>query len=178
MVIAIGDTSSTPHADPPPREAGEAPLSAWLIASWFGSGLLPRAPGSWGSLAALPFAWGIATAGGAVALVAAAAVLFFLGWWAAERVTRASGIADDGTVVVDEVVGQWLTLAAAPLDLGDYLLGFLLFRVFDIVKPWPVRWADRRVPGGLGVMADDVLAAVYAAAVLVVLRIIGRHVLG
>jgi phosphatidylglycerophosphatase A len=157
---------------------GEAPLSAWLIATWFGSGLLPRVPGTWGSLAALPFAWGIAMAGGPVALVLAAAVLFVLGWWAAERVTRASGIADDGTVVVDEVVGQWLTLAAAPLHLGDYLLGFVLFRAFDIVKPWPVGWADRRVPGGLGVMADDVLAGVYAAAALLLLRVIGRQLLG
>jgi phosphatidylglycerophosphatase A len=157
---------------------GEAPLPAWLIATWFGAGLLPRVPGTWGSLAALPFAWGIAMAGGAVALAAAAAVLFFLGWWAAARVTRASGVADDGTVVVDEVVGQWLTLAAAPLDLGDYLLGFLLFRVFDIWKPWPVRWADRHVPGGLGVMADDVLAAIYAAAALLLLRFVGSRVLG
>ena len=176
-MIAIGDSGSTPH--PPPqggRGKRELALSdpAWLIATWFGTGLLPRAPGTWGSLAALPFAWAIAWAGGAVGLALAASVLFFLGWWAAERVARATGVADDGAVVVDEVVGQWLTLAAAPLDFADYLLGFLLFRFFDIVKPWPVSWADRRVAGGLGVMADDILAALYAASALLLLRLLGR----
>jgi phosphatidylglycerophosphatase A len=151
---------------------------AWLIATWFGAGLLPWAPGTWGSLAALPFAVAIAHVGGAAGLVAAAAVLFFVGWWAAERIERVSGIEDDSAIVVDEVAGQWLTLAAAPLDPGAYLLGFLLFRLFDIAKPWPVRWADRHIAGGLGIMADDILAALYATLALVLLRAIGRLFLG
>jgi len=85
----------------------------------------------------------------------------------------ASGIADDRTIVVDEVVGQWLALSAAPLNPAAYVLGFTLFRVFDIWKPWPVSWAER-LPGGLGVMTDDALAGIYSLIVLVpVLRLLG-----
>ena len=146
---------------------------AALIGRWFGVGLLPRAPGTWGSLAALPFAWAIAYFVAPVAVFAAAAALFFLGWWAAERMAAASGIADDRTIVVDEVVGQWLALSAAPLNPAAYVLGFTLFRVFDIWKPWPVSWAER-LPGGLGVMTDDALAGIYSLIVLVpVLRLLG-----
>jgi phosphatidylglycerophosphatase A len=150
-----------------------SPLPPWhpaaIIASWFGSGLLPWAPGSWGSLAALPPAWLIAHFLGPRILVAAAVIVFLLGWWAAERVQQASGVADEGSIVIDEVAGQWLTLAVAPPDPLTYAAGFLLFRLFDITKPWPARWADRRIPGGLGVMADDVIAGIYAAIALVVI---------
>ena len=149
------------------------PLPPWhpaaIIATWFGSGLLPWAPGSWGSLTALPPAWLIAHFLGPRVLVAAAVIVFFLGWWAAERVQQASGVADEGSIVIDEVAGQWLTLAVAPADPLAYAAGFLLFRLFDITKPWPARWADRRIPGGLGVMADDVIAGIYAAIALVVI---------
>jgi phosphatidylglycerophosphatase A len=147
---------------------------ATLIATWFGCGMLPGAPGTWGSLAALPFAWAIVRTGGPPALLAAATALFLLGWWAAGATARALGLKDPGVIVVDEVVGQWLTLVVAPFDPVGWAAGFVLFRLFDIVKPWPVRWADRRVPGGLGIMLDDALAALYAAAVLV----IGRVILG
>jgi phosphatidylglycerophosphatase A len=151
---------------------------ASLVATWFGSGLLPWAPGTWGSLAALPCAWAIAAVAGAAGLVAAAAAVTALGWWASAVVARASRTKDPGAIVVDEVAGQWLTLglagAAAPLDPLAYAAGFALFRLFDIVKPWPASWADRRLPGGLGVMADDLVAALYAAALLV----LGRHILG
>lgn len=139
--------------------------SFWL-ATWFGTGLLPRMPGTWGSLAALPFAWAIVSAGGPWLLVLAAAAVFALGLWAAERYMGAMRVHDPGTIVVDEVPAQWLTLAFVPLDLTVYALGFLLFRVADIVKPWPANWIDRRVGGALGVMADDVVAAVYAGLAL------------
>lgn len=157
-----------------------SPLSPWhpaaLIATGFGSGLLPWAPGTWGSLAALPPAWLIAHFLGPRALVAAAAVVFLLGWWAAARVQRASGIEDEGSIVIDEVAGQWLTLAVAPPDPLAYAAGFLLFRLFDITKPWPARWADRRIAGGLGVMADDVIAGIYAAiALFVILAVAGAE---
>jgi phosphatidylglycerophosphatase A len=151
---------------------------ASLVATWFGSGLLPWAPGTWGSLAALPCAWAIVAVAGSAALVAAAAAIGALGWWASSVVARASRTKDPGAIVVDEVAGQWLTLglagAAAPLDPLAYAAGFALFRLCDIVKPWPASWADRRLPGGLGVMADDIVAALYAAALLA----LGRHVLG
>ncbi len=139
---------------------------AFLIATWFGTGLLPRAPGTWGSLIALPFAWALVWAGGPWLLLAAAAALFALGIWAADRHIAATGQSDPSAVVVDEVVGQWLTLAFAPLDLLAYGLGFLLFRIFDVLKPWPVCLLDRHIKGGLGVMIDDVGAGIYAAIAL------------
>jgi len=151
---------------------------ASLLATWFGAGLLPGAPGTWGSLAALPFAWAIAARFGPAALLVAAAIAFFVGWWAAEQVGRASGVADEGSIVIDEVAGQWLTLAAAAPSAEAYVLGLLLFRLFDITKPWPARAAERNLPGGLGVMADDIVAGVYAAAVLYVLLMIGRALFG
>jgi phosphatidylglycerophosphatase A len=147
---------------------------AALFATGFGTGLLPFAPGTCGSLAGLPFAWVIRSYWGAVGLAAAAALAFIVGWWGASTVAQASGTADPGAIVIDEVAGQWLVLVPAPLDPLSYAIAFVLFRTFDIWKPWPVRWADRRVKGGLGIMLDDLLAAVYAALVLSVLLAIGR----
>jgi phosphatidylglycerophosphatase A len=100
----------------------------------------------------------------------ASLLVFLIGWWAAERYIKGSGIADPGPVVIDEVAGQWLTLLFTPQDPWLFVSGFGLFRLFDILKPWPVSWADRRLPGGFGVMADDVLAALYALASQSVLR--------
>jgi phosphatidylglycerophosphatase A len=141
---------------------------ATLAATWFGAGLLPKAPGTWGSAAALPFAWALARFGGGWALAAASLACFLIGWWASAVYVRRTGADDPSEVVIDEVAGQWLVLAAAPLDPLSYALGFVLFRLFDVWKPWPVRWADQQVGGGLGVMLDDMLAAAYAVAVLTV----------
>lgn len=139
---------------------------AFLISTWFGAGLLPVAPGTWGSAAALPFAWLIVALGGQWALLGASIAAFIIGIWAAEIYGRRSGLKDAGPIVIDEVAGQWLTLVPAPLDPLIYLAGFLLFRAADIVKPWPAGWADRALDGGLGVMLDDVFAGLYAAGVL------------
>lgn len=157
------------------RETAAPPmLPAWhpaaLAATWFGSGLLPWLPGTWGSLAALPFAWVIVTLGGWPALAAAAAAVFLIGWWASEVYVARAGIDDPGAVVIDEVAAQWLVLLAVPPDIGLYLIGFVVFRVLDIWKPWPASWADRYVKGGLGVMLDDVLAALYGVGIMLVLR--------
>jgi phosphatidylglycerophosphatase A len=146
---------------------------AVMLATWFGIGLLPIAPGSWASLSALPVAWGIRGAFGVAGLAAASAVAFFAGWWAAGIVAKASAIEDPGAVVIDEVAGQWLVLLAAPRDPLAYALAFLLFRVFDTWKPWPAGWADRHVRGGLGVVLDDLLAAVYAVILLLALLATG-----
>ena len=146
---------------------------AVLLATWFGAGLLPITPGSWGSLAALPFAWAIVELWGVAGLAVAAATLFLVGWWAAATVAKTSVVKDPGAIVIDEVAAQWLVLVSAPLDLAAYALAFLLFRVFDIWKPWPARWADRHVEGGLGIMLDDLFAAVYAIVSLLVLLAIG-----
>jgi phosphatidylglycerophosphatase A len=134
---------------------------------------LPIAPGTWASLAALPVAWVIVWLWGVLGLAAAIGIAFTLGWWAAGTVAKATGVDDPGVVVIDEVAGQWLVLVVAPLDPLPYALAFLLFRIFDIWKPWPVRWVDRQVKGGLGIMLDDLLAAVYAVASLSVLLVIG-----
>ncbi len=139
---------------------------ASLLATWFGLGLLPYAPGTWGSVAAIPFAYALVVALGKPALLAAAAALFLAGWWAASVYSAALGVKDPRQIVVDEVVGQWLVLLAAPLDPVFYFAAFALFRFFDIVKPWPANRFDREMSGGLGVMLDDVAAAFYGYAVL------------
>ena len=139
---------------------------AHLIATWGGAGLLRHAPGSWGSLAALPCAYGLQVGFGPVGLAVAAVVLFAAGCWATRVYLGAVGGHDPPTVVVDEVVGQWLTLLPAALDPMLYLAGFALFRGFDILKPWPIGLAERRIPGAYGVMLDDVLAGLYAGLLL------------
>ena len=140
------------------------PLShpAALIATGCGIGLLRPAPGTWASLAALPTGWLIDAACGPVGLLAAAAIAFLAGWWASARIADASGILDPGFVVIDEIAAQWLILAATPLDWRFYLAAFVLFRLFDIWKPFPVNWLDRTIKGGFGIMLDDVGAALYA----------------
>ena len=147
---------------------------AALVATGFGIGHLPWVPGSWGSLAALLCGWEITEAGGGVALASAAIIAFALGVWASARVATASSVHDPHFVVIDEIAAQWLVLLAAPLDARAYAAAFLLFRVFDILKPWPIRWIERRVPGGLGIMVDDIGAAIYA----VVLLLIGEGMFG
>ncbi len=137
-----------------------------LLATWFGTGLLPKAPGTWGSLAALPFAWAIQVWAGQAGLLAASVIVFFVGCWAAQAYTTRTGTKDPGEIVIDEVAGQWLTLAVVPHCLLGYAIGFLLFRVADITKPWPVSWLDQKVEGGAGVMADDMAAGVYAGLAL------------
>lgn len=149
------------------RRAILAHPAGW-IASGFGSGLSPVAPGTAGSLAALlpwfalrelPLPW--------YALVLALA--FALGVWASNIVVAKLRVQDPGVIVWDEFVGQWIALAPLlvwPRGWPWIAAGFVLFRLFDIRKPWPVSWADRRVKGGLGVMLDDVLAGAYAAIVL------------
>lgn len=137
-----------------------------LTATWGGAGLLPGAPGSWGSLAALPFAWGITLASGPWGLPIAAFSIFIAGSWAAARYIRSAGQKDCQNIVIDEVAGQWLALCFAPRGFITYLFAFLLFRAFDILKPWPASLADRELPGGWGVMLDDMIAGAYAALVL------------
>jgi phosphatidylglycerophosphatase A len=147
---------------------------AALIATGFGAGFLPIGPGSWGSLAALIVAWFIVIHAGYAVLTAAAAIAFALGWWASTRVVKASGVEDPRFIVIDEIAAQWLVLLVVPLDGRWFAAAFLLFRLFDITKPWPIRIVERRVAGGLGVMLDDVMAALYA----VLLLLIGEGVFG
>jgi phosphatidylglycerophosphatase A len=134
---------------------------ARAIATLGGVGYARPAPGTWGSAMALPLAWLIHTNFGAIGLFFAAGLVFALGCWAAGAHIRATGRDDPPEVVIDEVAGQFLVLAPAAVEPLPYLIGFLAFRLLDIWKPWPARWADQHVHGGLGAMLDDLLAAGY-----------------
>jgi phosphatidylglycerophosphatase A len=144
-------------------------VAATTIATFFGAGYLPRAPGTAGALAAIPLALLLDRLGTPSYLLALLAVVA-LGIWAADVYDEAWGTHDAQTIVVDEAAGTLLTLALVPRTAANLLLGFLLFRLFDIWKPWPVRWADRHVGGGFGSMLDDLLAGCYAAALLLVIE--------
>ncbi|MEO5623512.1 MAG: phosphatidylglycerophosphatase A [Dokdonella sp.] len=143
---------------------------AGWIACGFGAGLSPFAPGTAGSAVAL-IPW-FALRGLSAPLFALAIVLAFaLGVWASNVVVAQLRIEDPSVIVWDEFVGQWIALAPLLWIASDarwIIAAFVLFRVFDIWKPWPVSWADRSIKGGLGVMIDDVLAGIYAAIVIVI----------
>ena len=128
----------------------------------FGSGLSPYAPGTAGTLAAIPLFWFMSTLPLAVYL-AVVGVLFLIGIYLCQGTTDRLGAHDHSAIVWDEVVGYLLTMTAIPFDWRWVLAGFFLFRLFDVWKPWPVRALDRSVEGGLGIMLDDVGAAIYAA---------------
>ena len=150
----------------PGRLPDGVPLShpAALIATWFGVGLAPLAPGTWGSLAALPIGWLALAYGGAPVLAALVLVTVAAGTWASSVIVERGRIRDPGLIVVDEVAAMFLTLLVTPLTWWAFLLAFLFFRVADIFKPFPANWCDRQVHGGFGVMLDDLVAAVYAGA--------------
>ena len=142
---------------------------ARLIATWFYCGYFPKGPGTAGSVGALLVAWPIAiyTNWNPLVIAAMAVVAMAPAIWAADRMARDTGLEDPQTVVVDEVVGQWIALAAVPALDGWvwWLAAFVLFRLFDIWKPWPVRSLEK-IPGGTGIVLDDVGAGIYAALVL------------
>lgn len=136
----------------------------WL-AFGFGAGLAPKAPGTVGTLAAIPFFWFIQDLPLAVYLVVVF-LGFLVGIYLCGITAKALDCHDHPGIVWDEMVGYWLTMILAPGGWGWIALGFCLFRLFDIWKPWPIAWIDRRIHGGLGIMLDDVLAAVYAWMIL------------
>ena len=135
-----------------------------LLATWFGCGLMRPAPGTWGSVGALPFGIFFLVFSSPVVLALAAIALFFIGIWATRQVlTGSGGDSDPQIVVIDEVVGQWIALIPAALNPVSLLLALILFRAFDVTKPWPVSYLDRKIGGAWGVMLDDVAAGILAA---------------
>ncbi len=138
------------------------------IATLFGIGRARVAPGTAASLVALVLGGGIVAAGGRVSLLVAAILAMAIGGWASEHYVRETGSVDPAECVIDELAGQWLALAFAPLGIFAYAFAFVLFRALDIVKPWPISAAER-LPGGLGVMADDMLAGLVAGLAVAVL---------
>ena len=140
---------------------------AHLIAFGFGSGLAPKAPGTVGTLLGLPLFWLIvAVAPGLTNRIIMLTAAFLVGVWACGRTGRALGVADHGGMVWDEIVAYALVLLFTPSGWLWIALAFALFRLFDILKPWPIRYADTHLKTGFGVMFDDLLAAGYAIAVI------------
>lgn len=134
-----------------------------MLITWFGSGYIKPASGTWGSLAALPFEIVLHWAFGPLVLGVLALLLYGVGVVLGGVYLITAEHPDPDDFVLDEVVGQWLALAAAPLTFLGVVVAFLLFRLLDITKPWPACWIDRRMHGALGVMTDDLVAGIYAA---------------
>ena len=146
-----------------------SPTNFWhILATGFGSGLSPKAPGTAGSLAAVPFCYllGLASLPLKATIIV---VAFAIGVYACQKATDAIGIDDHGGIVWDEFVGMFITVACLPNTLAWLIAGFVVFRIFDIWKPWPIGPIDAKLKGGLGIMLDDVIAGVFA---LVVLKLI------
>ncbi|MEO8384966.1 MAG: phosphatidylglycerophosphatase A [Betaproteobacteria bacterium] len=143
---------------------------AHLIAFGFGAGLIPKAPGTWGTLVAIPFYFLALRLGGTPMVLACAFAFFFIGIWASSVTGRNLGVADYGGIVVDEIAAFVLVLAFTPAGLNWLVVAFVLFRIFDIVKPWPISYFDRTLKGGFGVMFDDLLAALGTIALLLILH--------
>ena len=131
------------------------------LATAFGIGSIPLAPGTFGSLPGVALAWGLSTGIGPWAVAVVSIVVACVGTWAASGAAAHWGLRDPGAVVVDEVAGQMVALALLPLSPATMAAGFLLFRLFDIVKPFPARRLES-LPGGFGIMADDLAAGLYA----------------
>jgi phosphatidylglycerophosphatase A len=142
----------------------ETVMKDWriLMATWFGAGRIRPAPGTIGSIAAIPFGYIIAQQAGFIGLALAAIALLCLGTVAADFYGKKSGTVDDQTIVVDEVVGMWIAAIPAEGHWDLWLVGLVLFRIFDVWKPWPASWFDDRSKGGFDVMMDDVVAGLYA----------------
>ncbi len=146
----------------------KSPLFWWV--TFFGSGLIKPAPGTWGSYAALMVGYILIIQGiTLVGLLTATLLITIVSIIAINKIEAETGIHDAPEIVIDEVAGQWL--AMVPLlyftpDIGRLLVAFLLFRIFDILKPWPIRWLDEKVGGGFGVMIDDILAGIISGLLL------------
>lgn len=145
---------------------------AHFVALGFGSGLAPKAPGTFGTLAALGLYWVLALVLPPLAIAFVAIPLFFLGIWAAERTARDLGVQDHGSIVIDEIAAFLPLAALASASLVLQAVAFGLFRLFDIWKPPPIRLLEQRLKGGFGVMFDDLVAACYAYVVLIVVIVV------
>ncbi|MFM2482269.1 phosphatidylglycerophosphatase A [Celerinatantimonas sp. YJH-8] len=133
-----------------------------LCAIGFGSGLAAKAPGTWGTLAAVPLMAILSYLTSPWIFTLLLVVGFIWGVWCCNAASRVMGVHDHGGIVWDEFIGLGITLIAIPLSPWSLLSGFIFFRIFDIWKPWPIRWFDRSVKGGFGIMIDDVCAGIIA----------------
>lgn len=143
--------------------------SIWL-ATWFGCGFMRPAPGTWGSVGALPFGIILFAATGLIGFITSIIIVTIVGLWASDKFEKITQTHDNKMIVIDEVAGQWIALLPVfyftGIDSLFIALAFGLFRFFDIIKPWPVSYFDRHVDGALGVMADDLVAGAFAALII------------
>lgn len=147
-----------------------------FFATWLYSGYLKPAPGTWGSLAAIPFGIALLYTQSYAIIIAATLFVFILGLWSARLFSEQSGIHDDKRIVIDEVVGQWIAfipLTMTQLNPLAIAAAFIAFRFFDILKPWPISFIDKKMPGAYSVMMDDVAAGIFAAAFILYGRLHG-----
>jgi phosphatidylglycerophosphatase A len=142
---------------------------ATLLSTFLGTGYFPFAPGTAASLLALPLAWLMVWKWSGTLLAAVAIMAYFTGVWTTGLHASRVGKSDPSECVIDEVAGQWLACAAAPLSMAGFALAFVLFRVFDISKMWPVSLGER-LPGGWGIMTDDLIAGILSAFIIAALR--------
>ena len=141
----------------------------YVLGTWFGCGRVPYAPGTAGTLGAIPL-YLLIRGYGTLVVLAVAALITAVGVWASYVVIAQTKLKDPQIVVIDEVAGVLVTLSVAPLTWRALVVGVVLFRLFDQTKPWPANVAEKRLPGGWGVMMDDIAAGVWGALVMLVLR--------
>ena len=139
-------------------------IPSHLFATWFGVGLIRPAPGTWGSFAAL-LIWYFAEFMHPIAHVILPIFILF-SWLVCSQATKESDSKDHSAIVIDEVAGMLVTLSFVSHGITTYLCAFLLFRLFDIWKPWPISWADQNVQGGLGILLDDLIAGFFAGGII------------
>ena len=137
-----------------------------LLAFGFGSGLSPVAPGTFGTLAAIPIYLALVNSVNSVIYVLVVILFSLLGFWLCGKTAKDLGVHDHPGIVWDEIVGFLITMYLVPLSWVWIMVGFALFRVFDILKPWPIRFLDQKVEGGIGIMLDDIVAGIFAWVVL------------
>ncbi len=150
-----------------PEQLDKKELYVWL-ASWFGCGFIKPAPGTWGSLGALPFGIILLIYGGLPLLGLSTIIITAIGFWSATKFDEAMGGHDSKMIVIDEVAGQWIALIPCALNPMLIIISFISFRFFDILKPYPINMIDKQVPGAAGVMGDDLIAGLFAAAIVLI----------
>lgn len=144
-----------------------------LLATWFGCGYIKKAPGTMGSLGAIPFGILFLYYGGIPALLCMIISMSLLGYWASDVFDRKTKTQDNKCIVIDEVVGMWIAMLLSNTNIILLAISFLLFRVFDILKPWPVSIFDKKIKGPIGVMGDDIIAGIMALLCIIGLSYVG-----
>ena len=145
-------------------------IPSHLLATWFGVGLIRPAPGTWGSFAAL-LIWYFAEFMHPIAHVILPIFILF-SWLVCSQATKDSDSKDHSAIVIDEVAGMFVALSFVSYGVMTYLCAFLLFRSFDIWKPWPISWVDQNVQGGLGILLDDLIAGLFAGGIIYAILIL------